>query len=97
MRSQRAGFRFQKRFGWRSFNDAPALLDLWFENLCRSVEADPLPHHLRAGMEDCTIYTACMKGFITERTLMPETCPEGHPREPADDFGSVPAETVATE
>ena len=38
-----------------------------------------------------------MKAFVTQSTLMPETCPEGHPREAADDFGSVPAETAETE
>jgi hypothetical protein len=41
--------------------------------------------------------SGCMKAFITESTLMPETCPEGHPREAADDFGTVPAEVAATE
>ena len=41
--------------------------------------------------------SGCMKAFVTESTLMAETCPEGHPREAADDFGSVPAETAETE
>ena len=41
--------------------------------------------------------SGCMKGFVTESTLMPETCPEGHPREAADDFGTVPAELATAE
>ena len=33
--------------------------------------------------------SACMKSFVTGSTVMPERCPDGHPREQADEFEVV--------
>jgi hypothetical protein len=38
--------------------------------------------------------SACMKAFVAETTLVPETCPAGHPREAADEFAAVPQEAA---
>ena len=36
--------------------------------------------------------SGCMKAFVAETALIPETCPEGHAREMADEFAGVPKE-----
>jgi len=36
--------------------------------------------------------SACQKGFLMEGEGVPDSCPEGHPREPHDDDGWAPAE-----
>jgi hypothetical protein len=41
--------------------------------------------------------SGCMKAFIAETTLVPEQCPEGHPREMADEFAAVAQEAGETE
>ena len=41
--------------------------------------------------------SACMKAFVAEATLIPETCPEGHAREMADEFAGVPKEASNAE
>ncbi len=39
--------------------------------------------------------SGCMKAFVAESLLPPETCPEGHARELADEFAGVPTEVEA--
>ncbi len=41
--------------------------------------------------------SSCMKGFVAETTLVPESCPEGHPREMADEFAEEPKEASSPE
>lgn len=41
--------------------------------------------------------SGCMKAFIAQTTNVPETCPEGHARETADEFAGVPKEAAETE
>lgn len=41
--------------------------------------------------------SGCMKAFVAETTLIPETCPGGHAREAADEFASVPKEADDSE
>jgi len=38
--------------------------------------------------------SGCMKAFVAETTLIPETCPEGHAAEMADEFAGVPKEAA---
>ena len=40
---------------------------------------------------------ACMKAFVAAGSSVPESCPEGHPREAADEFAGIPEEAAAAE
>lgn len=41
--------------------------------------------------------SCCMKSFVAEGNAVPETCPEGHAKEQADEFAAVPKEAAAAE
>jgi hypothetical protein len=41
--------------------------------------------------------SGCMKSFVAAGSNMPETCPEGHAREMADEFAVVPQEASEAE
>jgi hypothetical protein len=41
--------------------------------------------------------SACMKSFLNDGQNAPQTCPEGHAREAADEFAAVPPEVAETE
>jgi hypothetical protein len=41
--------------------------------------------------------SGCMKSFLSEGQNAPQTCPEGHAREAADEFAAVPQEAAETE
>ena len=41
--------------------------------------------------------SACMKAFVAAGNSVPETCPEGHAREAADEFAEVSQEPAAAE
>ena len=41
--------------------------------------------------------SACMKAFVAAGNSVPETCPEGHAREAADEFAEVSKEAAAAE
>ncbi len=49
--------------------------------------------------EGCTKWwcSACMKGFVSEGSEMPEACPEGHAREQADEFANAPENPIQGE
>jgi len=40
---------------------------------------------------------ACMKAFVAVGSSVPETCPEGHAREAADEFAGVPQEAATAQ
>jgi hypothetical protein len=40
---------------------------------------------------------ACMKAFVAAGNTIPETCPEGHAREAAEEFARVPEEEATAE
>lgn len=41
--------------------------------------------------------SACMKGFVIESNDTPDSCPEGHAKEMADQFAATPKEAAETE
>lgn len=41
--------------------------------------------------------SGCMKAFIAEGSEVPQTCPEGHAKEQADEFAATPKEAAETE
>ena len=41
--------------------------------------------------------SGCMKAFVVDTANIPETCPEGHAREMADEFAGLPKEVAEPE
>jgi hypothetical protein len=41
--------------------------------------------------------SGCMKAFVAEGNSIPQSCPEGHAREMADEFAGVPKEAAETD
>ena len=79
-----------------SVREAPAKATRTAAKLVRQIKKLPNQQGVTEGSTKW-FCSACMKSFLAEGQNAPLACPEGHPREAADEFAAVPQEATQTD